>query len=236
MSTWAADRLTDLGDIPLILAFRNASWRHWQSTLMWVAYNFLGSLMPIWGTYFLLHLYHQSFVLNDFAKHGEFALYTAAFLAPALQQVVKNIKNDKYVLGTGAVLVSVTGLVISAIIYSGLTTGITLATSGKDHPTTPSSASVLDEAFLFKATLILFGLSLIFAVVVTLIENVILEPPLSSIGAASEKHLQDAFATAKPETAPGLAPRLQAGPPQILEIDDAQLAKAFDESHEKGGS
>jgi hypothetical protein len=58
-----------------------------------VGYNLLGSLMPIWGTYFVLKLHQQPFHLNDFVKHGEFALYTAAFLAPALQLVVSNIKS-----------------------------------------------------------------------------------------------------------------------------------------------
>ena len=88
-----------------------------------MAYNFLGSLMPIWATFFLLKLHHQRFYLNDFVKHGEFALYTAAFLAPALQLVVRNIRSSKYVLGTGAVLFAVAGLVFSGIIYSGVVVG-----------------------------------------------------------------------------------------------------------------
>ena len=105
---------------PLLLTVNSARQRHWQATVMWVLYNFLGSLMPIWSTYFLLRLYSQSFVLNDYVKHGEFALLTAAFLAPALQQVVQSIRDERYVLGTGAVFLAVTGLVISAILYSGV--------------------------------------------------------------------------------------------------------------------
>jgi hypothetical protein len=231
MKPWLL-QFSGLANIPLLLAFKNASWRHWQSTLMWVAYNCLGSLMPIWGSYFLLHLFHQTFTLNDFAKHGEFALYTAAFLAPALQQVVRNIKNEKYVLGTGAVLISVTGLVVSAIIYSGLITVQTL--SGPPSSSGPAK-SPLDEHFLFNATLVIFVLSLIFAVFVTLIENVVLEVPAGGIGTSSEKHFQATFAATNPESAPAT--------PNVLEVqerspeqEEATLASAFKASQNAGGN
>jgi hypothetical protein len=188
---------------------------------MWVAYNFLGSLMPIWGTYFLLHLYDQPFVLNDFAKHGEFALYTAAFLAPALQQVVKSIRNQKYVLGTGAVLIAVTGLVISAIIYSGLTTGLTLKTSLEQHGGPVVLLAKPSEAFLFSSTLVLFGSSLVFAFIVTLIENVLMDPSPSKMEGESEAKLRTQFKAAAPEPAVGLDPRVPdvvAAPPTNDEL------------------
>ncbi len=49
----------------LLFTIRNASWKSWWETLLWVGYDLLGSLMPIWGTYFLLKLHPQQFHLND---------------------------------------------------------------------------------------------------------------------------------------------------------------------------
>ena len=221
-------------NIPLLLALRSATWHHWRSTLMWVAYNILGSLMPIWGTYFLLHLYHQSFILNDFAKHGEFALYTAAFLAPALQQVVQSIRHQRYVLGTGAVLISVTGLVVSAIIYSGLTTGSTLMLRPANSSNLLAPTS-LNESFLLASTLVLFALSLMFAFAVMLIEKVVFEPSLANMESASEKKLQHEFAAALPESATGLIERTPATPP-TADHEEMQLAQVFKEPSAPGAS
>jgi hypothetical protein len=156
-----------------------------------VGYNLLGSLMPIWGTYFLLQLHHQHFVLNDFIKHGEFALYTAAFLAPALQLVVRNIRDAKYVLRPGAVLFAVAGLVVSGIIYSGVVVGV-------------PSPQQIDEEFLFKVSIILFASSLAFAVLVTLIENQQLNPNVTKSEADDRKALDDKVSAKKPESASGV--------------------------------
>jgi uncharacterized membrane protein YhaH (DUF805 family) len=175
----------------LLFTIRSASWRSWWQTLLWVGYNLLGSLMPIWGTYFLLQLHHQNFVLNDFIKHGEFALYTAAFLAPALQLVVRNIRDAKYVLGTGAVLFAVAGLVVSGIIYSGVVVGV-------------PSPQQIDESFLFKVSIILFASSLAFAVLVTLIENQQLNPNVTKSEADDQKALNDKVSAKKPESASGV--------------------------------
>ena len=130
--------------------------------------------MPIWGTYFLLKLHHQPFHIDDFAKHGEFALYTAAFLAPALQLVVQNIKDSRYVLGTGAVLFAVAGLVVAVTVYSGVVVGAPFPES-------------LDEHFLFTVSIVLFLASLGFAVVVTLIENQLLNPNLQKSDAEDRR-------------------------------------------------
>src|SRR5260370_26672165 len=104
----------------LLFTIRNASPKSWWQTVLWVGYHAVGSLMPIWATYFLLRLYYQQALLHDFAVHGEFALYAATFLAIALPQVVRNIKDAKYVLGMGAVLFALAGLVFSALIYSAV--------------------------------------------------------------------------------------------------------------------
>jgi hypothetical protein len=147
--------------------------------------------MPIWGTYFLLKLHREHFYLNDFIKHGEFALYTAAFLAPALQLVVRNIKDAKYVLGTGAVLFALAGLVVAVNIYSGVVVGV-------PYP------QQLDETFLFRVSIVLFLSSLGFAVLVTLIENQLVNPNVEKSEAEDRRRLNEKFSERQPQAAAGI--------------------------------
>lgn len=169
--------------------------------------------MPIWGTYFLLKLHHQQFYLNDFVRHGEFALYTAAFLAPALQLVVRNIKDAKYVLGTGAVLFAVAGLVVAVNIYSGVVVGA-------------SYPQQLDELFLFRVSIILFVSSLGFAVLVALIQDQISSPDVEESEAEGRRSLNKRFSEKRPESAPAASthppPSEEPGP-----VPEASLASKF---------
>lgn len=147
--------------------------------------------MPIWGTYFLIRLHRQHFQLNDFVKHGEFALYAATFLAPALQSVVRNIRDAKYLLGTGAVLIAVFGLLISVVLYSGVVVGA-------NYP------QQVDEYFLMSTSVGLFALSLGFAVLVTLIENEQLNPNPHKKEAVAQTILDHKVSQKHPEKAPGI--------------------------------
>jgi hypothetical protein len=205
----------------LLVTIRRASPGAWWETLLWVGYNFLGSLMPIWATFLLLRLHHQHFRLNDFVKHGEFALYTAAFLAPALQLVVRNIKNSKYVLGTGAVLFAVAGLVFSGIIYSG----VAPAAPSLEQTGLPPPLGI-DERFLFYVSMILFTLSLAFAVLVTLIENQPLSTNIQKSEEEGEKQLADKFSGKKPEAAVGVRD-ISAAEPEEKELSEEELAAHF---------
>jgi hypothetical protein len=196
----------------LIFAIRSASFRIWFQTLQWLGYNLLGSLMPIWGTYFLLRLHHQQFYLNDFVKHGEFALYTAAFLTPALQLVVTNIRNAKYVLGTGTVLFALAGLVVAVNIYSGVAVGL-------------PSPQQIDEHFLFLVSVILFLSSLAFAFLVTLIEYQVANPNPRKSEAEDSRELNERFSEKQPEVVNSID---EPAPPDDLEIvPEGELASKF---------
>jgi len=94
---------------PLVRCLTTVSGKTWQRTVTWFGFNVLGGLMPLWGTLLLWRLHSQNFQFYDLLKHGEFALYAAAFLAPSLQVIASNIKNTKYVLGAGTVFLLVTG-------------------------------------------------------------------------------------------------------------------------------
>jgi hypothetical protein len=168
----------------ILYAVQVASWENWRDTISWLGFNVLGSFMPIWGSFFLLRLSGQAFVIRDFMKHGEFALYTAAFLAPALQLIVRNLRNKRYILRTGSVLLCLAGLLISAIVYAGVVT-----------MTGPPgfSAQRLNEEFLFRTSWIIFPASLIFVLGVTLLQNQMENPNVPEIEESQEAQLRKRF-------------------------------------------
>ncbi|MFY9904294.1 MAG: hypothetical protein WAK62_04055, partial [Terriglobales bacterium] len=148
--------------------------------------------------------------------------YTAAFLAPALQLVVSNFKSAKYVLGTGAVLFAVAGLVVSVNIYSGVVGGI--------------SYPKLDEVFLFRVSLLLFASSLGFAVLVTLIQDQIANPNIDKSEEEEQRNLNERFSGKRPEpaTGSGAATPQQDEPEVASEQDLASKFKGADEPRSAG--
>jgi hypothetical protein len=127
--------------------------------------------MPLWGTLLLWRLHSQNFQFYDLLKHGEFALYAAAFLAPSLQVIASNIKNTKYVLGAGTVFLLVTGLVVAVLIYSGV-----------------QPPQNVDLRTLTNWSSSLLIASVLFSVFVTLVEHQMLQPDL---GATEDEELAD---------------------------------------------
>jgi hypothetical protein len=59
----------------------------WQSCLM-MLYTLGGGLAPLWIGWPLAKLYNRQSTLADFSLNGEFALYCAAVVAPAIYLVV----------------------------------------------------------------------------------------------------------------------------------------------------
>ncbi len=127
--------------------------------------------MPIWGAFFLLRLHRIPFLWVDFARHGEFGLYAAAFLAPAVYQILKNIRRDKFPLKGGAVLLAVAGILMAGFLYAGTNPqfGATPASSQATH---------VDEIYLVKVSGGLLACAFIFSFLVMLIENVTTDPDL----------------------------------------------------------
>ena len=166
--------------------------------------------MPLWGTCVLWCLHSQKFAFSDFLSHGEFALYAAAFLAPALQQVLRNIKETKYVLGPGSVLVAVAALVVSVLIYSGV------------QPPQP-----VDEHILLTWSLILLPASVLFSVMVTLIENQMADPDVAGSEKRELERLTDRINAKQPPSASSIAP---SSSPQLDEDEassEQELERAF---------
>lgn len=66
--------------------------------LLWLLWNVIGGLVPLWGTAILLSLFDKPIVLFDFLKGGEFILYAASFIGGAMYVIRKDIFPSRNLL------------------------------------------------------------------------------------------------------------------------------------------
>ncbi len=152
--------------VGLFAAVRQSSLEDWKETLNGFGFNVLGALLPSWGTALLLPLFGHELLYGDFAKHGEFALYSAAFLSPALFVILRHMKKGRYVLGSGFALFVVAGLLASALVYAGVTSAAPIA-----NATTMSNSQSLNDRYLVVLSTLLLLFSLVVTMLVSFVEN-----------------------------------------------------------------
>lgn len=172
--------------IGLIAAVRQSSWQDWKETLYWLGFNFLGGLLPTWGGALLLRLRGQHLVYSDFAKHGEFALYSAAFLAPALLVIFRYVKRSRYVLGAGSGLMAVFGLLASAFVYA-------TAATPTANPAAHAIEAGYDVGYLVAFSTGLLVFSLIVALLVAFVENQATNLDLQQVETRQQEELRAKF-------------------------------------------
>jgi hypothetical protein len=150
--------------------------------MLWAFSNIVGSFMPIWGAFFLLRLHHTPFLWVDFARHGEFGIYAAAFLAPAIYQILKIIRRDKFPLKRGSVLLALVGILMAAFIYSGT------------NPQFAANAAVqvgtIDETYLMRVSGTLLLLAFTFSFFVTLMDTAANDPDLGYADKVNQAFLE----------------------------------------------
>lgn len=169
----------------LLYAITHGSGAVWLETAKWLGFNLVGSLFPLWGTYILLRIQTKSPAFNDFVVHGEFAVYAAAFIAPSLWVILRNMKEKGPLLGTGAVLIGLFALLACVAVYSGIL--LAPIENGK---------RVVDEKLIRNWSVILFGGSLIFAIIVAFTGEQQANP--KSVEAEEQTELADRVASKQP--------------------------------------
>lgn len=63
---------------------------HWTDALWWLVASSIGSLMPIWLTWFILEMFQLPVKFETFTQNGEFALYSASLLSTAFYVITKD--------------------------------------------------------------------------------------------------------------------------------------------------
>jgi len=91
-----------------------------SNAFWWSLASLIGGLMPLWTAMFLRGLHKQPIGISDFATRGDFALYSAAFLAPAIYQVAASVRRETSFLRTGAMTLCSMMLAFSAIVFTSV--------------------------------------------------------------------------------------------------------------------
>lgn len=164
---------------------------HWQEALKWLVFTIVGSLFPVWAGALLLMLTSQPFGWRDFFRHGEFALYSAAILAPAIQLLSREFRTIFFEHRWLHLLVAVVGLLVSALLFSAV-----IATS-------PPSGSPLrlNQGMLIWGSMGLFLSSATFVFFVTFLDYQRLARDIRAVQDKSLRELKRSFKHTEPRDA-----------------------------------
>ncbi len=131
-------------------------------TSMWLFTHLICGLMPLWGSWLLLKLGLHSPGLSDFVSHGEFCLYAAALAGTSLFVILREERHPlRGRLFVG--LVAVALLASSALVFAGAFT--------LNYRSGASIPLQLDIAFLTTASMVLYVIALVTAVITLFLEG-----------------------------------------------------------------
>lgn len=144
--------------------------------LYWLFHTVFGGLLPIIITFILFSIFSRNFSFFGFAESGELIMFSASTLSAAYYTVNRKSNRLRWIFnklrgvedsgnrsfpgarGLGSLIYFITA--VSAVIFAGaLISEI------------PNTGLVFNKDFVRIATVIIFGLSIILGVIVTLVEN-----------------------------------------------------------------
>lgn len=140
---------------------REATPEEWGESFGWLLYSLAGSTLPIWlGGYVLLPIFGTHFAWIEYGRHGEFALYSAALLAPTLRLIAKDVENFEFVRRQAFLFFGWIFLTGAVAIYSAVIAADRIA----------NGTATLNQYLLLVISLSLYGVSVIFSFLVTIID------------------------------------------------------------------
>ncbi len=164
-------------------ALRSASRSNWTDAAMWLAHNLLGGLTPVWFGWLLLTLLSRHPSWSDFSDHGEFAIYSAAMLAPTFYVILRDLKTPGFPGRLIFGLLTLTGILVATGFFAAVTTAFM----------SPVPLVTLNSFFLRYGTMSLFIFSASLAFIVTVLDNARVQPDVRSIVASEQKELERDF-------------------------------------------
>ena len=69
--------------------------QHWIDAIWWLVVSSIGSLMPIWLTWFIFVMFQLPTKIETFIQNGEFAIYSAALMSTGFYIVTKDYATGK---------------------------------------------------------------------------------------------------------------------------------------------
>ena len=160
------------------------NWQLWRETGSWLFYTLTGILLPVWCSCLLLKLFSQKIQWIDFFRHGEFALYSAAIITPAIYLILKEKFNIPFLRRHLCGFLAFAFLIFSTLIFAGVT--VIAVNQNVQRP-------VLNESFLVRSSIVVFCLSVFLVFFVTLGDNLITREDLREVEQQSSKKLEKDF-------------------------------------------
>ena len=139
--------------------FTQSRKQHWRHALLSIGFYIMGTLLPVWLSLFLLRLFSQPIGFGTFLDEGQFAIYSAAALAPILYSLSKQGSGQERTLYQLLIMIC---LMLAAGTFSGLTVVESL-TIGQLH---------VDILVLRISSIAIYGLALVATFFLDLHENV----------------------------------------------------------------
>jgi cytochrome bd-type quinol oxidase subunit 2 len=147
-----------------------------KESAMWLLFNIVGSLLPLYVTALMLLVSTLTFDYQNFTRNGEFVLYAAALLAPAAFQILRDLRSP-FPFRTGLGLGMLVLMIFAVALY-------VFANQQSRSEHTLSFAVV---------TVIIYVLSLIIAFWVNLIDMVRVSPDIRKIEESQLDDLRNEF-------------------------------------------
>ncbi|SRR5713226_6033461 len=176
----------------LIAVLRSTTPEQRYESLSWFVYNLFGSTLPIWlGGYILLPIFSKHFNWIEYTQHGELALYSAAFLAPTLRLIGKDVEDSVFVRRQSFLFLGWIFLTTAVALYSGVISAAEM----------PPNTIHVDTRLLFGFSIFLFAVSVILSSLVRLIDYQRIQPKqVFALQHASETRLDDEFEKTSPQS------------------------------------
>jgi hypothetical protein len=169
--------------ISLRKALLSTTWNHWREAGVFTAFSLLGGVAPLWIGLIVVESTGGVPYLVDFAKNGEFALYSAALLAPAFYIVVHDQSETPFAARAIFSLIALAGIVVAVTCYTLVAPETSRAISFVN----------LQRDLVGRGTIYLFWFCLFFSLLVTTLENARMDPAVRAIVERQEKELDDDF-------------------------------------------
>jgi hypothetical protein len=154
----------------------------WKETTVWLLYTLVGGLLPVWGGAVLIKLFFRTPELGNFADNGEFALYSAALVAPLLYFITKDLKTSNFAYRPLMALATIVILLVSTLLMAAVNS---LGAVG-----IPVS---VDKVFLRNWTIWLLFFSVVLSFVVTALDSARMSLDYNSVMQQNYENLQNQF-------------------------------------------
>ena len=157
----------------------NSKTDHWREGFVWFVWSLVGGLFPVWLTIIGLKLTKQEIKLEAFTDNGEFALYSASYVAGTLYILFKDFQGpDKRTFPSRSLLgLMFTGLLLAAAaMFMVVCLLNVIGAAGK-----PEILSLLDKTSLRQMSLVVFPVTMVLSLLVMVADNVRTMPDMSGM-------------------------------------------------------